>query len=91
MDLSDVWEFKVQYITGTSIRWKLQTVITLFQLHVVVAYEGNTTSNQRQQNRDLLSSFQSTDQGGNSPSSDQEHPDLTVSPSTKQYVGINYV
>jgi len=68
-----------------------QTIITLFQLHLVAADEGSTTSSQRQQNRDLLSSFQSTGQGDNSPSSDQEYPDLTVSPSTKQYDSINYV
>ena len=68
-----------------------QTLITLFLLHVVVADEGSTTSSQRQQNRDLLSSFQSTDRGDNSPSSDQEHRDLTVSPSAKQDVNINYV
>lgn len=66
-----------------------ETIITLFHLHLVVADEGSTTSSQRQQNRDLLSSFQSKDQGDNYPSSDQEHPDLTVSPSTKNGVRIN--
>ena len=68
-----------------------ESIITLFHLHLVVADEGSTTSSQRQQNRDLLSSFQSKDQGDNYPNSDQEHPDLTVSPSTKNGVSINYV
>lgn len=60
-----------------------EDISTLFHFHLAAADEGSTTSGQRQENKDLLSSFQSTDLDDNSPSSDQEHPDLTVSPSTK--------
>lgn len=64
---------------------------TLFHLHLVAGDEGSTTSSQRQENKDLLFSFQSTDLDDNSPSNDQEHLDLTLSPPTKIHVCINSV
>lgn len=64
---------------------------TLFHLHLVAADEGSTTSSQRQENKDLLFSFQSTDLDDNSPNNDQAHPDLTLSPPTKIHVCINSV
>lgn len=69
----------------------VKRINTLFRLHLVAVDEGSTTSNQRQENKGLLFSFQSTDLDDNSPSNAQEHPDLTLSPPTKVYVCFNSV